>query len=570
MFVFQKNYYFIIGLLTLLFFNSCNQSDINSSKIIIDNTISKPILINKKIIVNKTNKKQNIIILNTKNKITQNDIFAPNYNSKITKKNLNLLDGKTLNVINENDVVFEFRSERLLQGREASSLNRKKKTNKALTAVFKMLKINPSLENQNLNLKNEKNLNHSIDYSIKLQQFPNNIVVKNIIVFLPFTGPYSNYGNKIRKAIDLSILRFGSDNINVIYFDTGTSYLLEEVKLLIKEIKPNIVLGPFTRASVLKLKPYIKEKLIPMFAFTNDIALVDKNIWSLGFSPEEQIDSIISCSLSKGHKNYGLIVPNDLYGKIILNRAINNLSDKSYTSFKKLLLSNAEMTNKPKLESILKRFLDYNKEQKQMLISKFDAIFIGGNENFVLEIAPLLAFFDIDSKKVQILGTEKFNVKAIKNEPSLEGAWFPRILDREDRNELIIHNKEEDELKKIKEDLNIAIENNNFRKDSLKAKRLKIVLDRKARIKEKDFTLVWKNIWGDDVNYFSKVGFDTGILAINFLNQDKKIEEYIENIEGSITGFKFATNGYVTKLASVVEIQKLGRLQNIRNCFNNN
>ena len=568
MFVFQKKNYFIILFFTLLFINSCNQTDIVNSKTIIDNTISKPLLTNKKIIVNKKN---NSLILNAKKYIKKNDTFVKNENSKIIKNNLNLLYGKELNVKNENDVVFEFRNERLLEGRELSNQNLKKKTNKALTAVFKMLKSNPSLENQNLNLKNEENLNHSIDYSLKLNQFPNNIVVKNIIVFLPFTGPYSNnFGNKIRKAIDLSILRFGTDNINVVYFDTGTNYLLEEVELLIEKIKPEIILGPFTRSSVLKLKPYIKENLIPMFAFTNDIALIEKNIWSLGFSPEEQIDSIIKCSLDKGHKNYGLIVPNDLYGEIILNRAIDNLSEKPYTSFKKLLLSNTEMTNKSKLESILKRFLDYNKEQNQMLMPKFDAIFIGGNENFVLEIAPLLAFFDIDSQKVQILGTEKFNVKAIKNEPSLEGAWFPRILDREDRNELIIYNKEEDELKKIKEDLNTEIENNNFRKNNLKAKRLRIVLDRKARIKEKDFTLVWKNTWGDDVNYFSKVGFDTGVLAFNFLNQDKKIEEYIENIEGLVTGFKFAANGYVKKLSSVVEIQKLGKLQNIRNCFNNN
>ena len=90
------------------------------------------------------------------------------------------------------------------------------------------------------------------------------------------------------------------------------------MKLLIEKIKPDIILGPFTRTSVLKLKPHIKENSIPMFAFTNDIALVEKNIWSLGFSPEEQIDIIIKCALGKGLNNYGLIVPNDLYGKIIV------------------------------------------------------------------------------------------------------------------------------------------------------------------------------------------------------------------------------------------------------------
>ena len=44
-----------------------------------------------------------------------------------------------------------------------------------------------------------------------------------------------------------------------------------------------------------------------------------------------------------------------------------------------------------------------------------------------MEIAPLLAFYDVDSRRIQILGTEKFNIGDIKNEPSLEKAWIPMI-----------------------------------------------------------------------------------------------------------------------------------------------
>ena len=58
MFIFRINYYFIILFLTLLFINSCNQSDTTNIAIIIDNTISKPILTNKNIIVNKINKEK--------------------------------------------------------------------------------------------------------------------------------------------------------------------------------------------------------------------------------------------------------------------------------------------------------------------------------------------------------------------------------------------------------------------------------------------------------------------------------------------------------------------------------
>ena len=568
MFIFKINYYFIILCFTFIFIISCNQTDITNSNIIIDNTIRKPILINKNIIANQIIKKKNFKIINEKSNVKFKKFLKTNDNSKIIKKKLNLLDSIASNTINENDVVFEFRNERLLQGREALDTNMKAK--KALTAVFKMLKRNPSLENSNLNLQNNLTKSSSIDYLLNSRKNAANIVVKNILVFLPFTGPYSNFGSKIRQAIDLSVLRFGSDIIKVIYFDTGTNYLLEDIESIIQKSKPNLVLGPFTRASVLKIKPYVKKKSIPMFAFTNDIALVEENIWSLGFSPEEQIDSVMSCALDKGHKKYGLIVPKDLYGEIILNRSIDNLSIIPNTSFKQLLLSNTEMKNKPRLAFVLKEFLSYNKEQEHMSSSKFDAILIGGNKNFILEIAPLLAFYDVDSKKVQILGTEIFDNNVIKDEPSLEGAWFPIILDKEERNELIMFYKEEDRLKAIKEDLkSIKGKNDKQTRNILNIKKLQIKSERKARIKQKDFKLLWENIWKDDDNYFSKVGFDTGILAINFVQQEKNIDEYVKNIEGLVTGFKFKANGYVKKSGTVVEIQKLGKLKKIRRCFNN-
>ena len=56
------------------------------------------------------------------------------------------------------------------------------------------------------------------------------LLKKKILVFLPFTGPYSKFGNKIREGIDLSVLNFGSNEIKTIYFDTGTSFSIEELK----------------------------------------------------------------------------------------------------------------------------------------------------------------------------------------------------------------------------------------------------------------------------------------------------------------------------------------------------
>ena len=44
-----------------------------------------------------------------------------------------------------------------------------------------------------------------------------------------------------------------------------------------------------------------------------------------------------------------------------------------------------------------------------------------------MQIAPLLAFYDIDPKKVQFVGTGVWDNKAFFNEPSLQGSIFPGI-----------------------------------------------------------------------------------------------------------------------------------------------
>ena len=80
----------------------------------------------------------------------------------------------------------------------------------------------------------------------------------------------------------------------------------------------------------------------------------------------------------------------------------------------------------------------------------------------------------------------------------------------------------------------------------------------------KDFKLTWKKIWSDDEDFFSRIGFDSSLIAINYLNQNK----LIQNSEGWTTGFKFSSNGYVQKPISVMEINKSGKVKKTKGCIN--
>jgi len=190
MFKLKKNYNLIILFIVILYINSCNSIDKNHNNIILDDSISKQLL----------KKNKQTIKPTSEIKI---------YKSNVQKNNLKLLDKINKNIINENNVTFEFRNERLLQGSEITKETDNQKSKNALDAVFKMLNMNTSLDNQNLSINDNNTVNNSIDYSLEINKESILNTVNNILVFLPFTGPFAKFGNKIRQAIDLSTLKLG-------------------------------------------------------------------------------------------------------------------------------------------------------------------------------------------------------------------------------------------------------------------------------------------------------------------------------------------------------------------------
>ena len=485
MFFNNNKHKLIIIFCILLMINGCNNKN---TKLIIENsnTLEKTTQTTK-LLINKHNLKKEIF----KSSVSENN---SNTKSKVPKNN---------------NIIFEFRNERLLQGRNIPKNNEEEKTKLALSAVQKMFKKNLSSSETELNLKNNDNISKLNRYIFETNE---NIKYQHILVFLPLTGKYSNFGNKIRRSLDISILNFGNNEIKLIYFDSGKIVDEQLVTSLFNELTPKFIIGPFTREVLLQIKPFAKKHNIPILTFSNDIAMIENNVWSLGFSPEEQIQSVISCAIMHGYSKFGIIAPENLYGKIISRQSIDLISVDKKNYYSSLFLSNKDLNNKTNLYSILRRFLKYSESEETH--SKFDTILIGGRKEFILEIAPLLAFFNVDSRFVKILGTETFNDEEIKNEPSLEKSWFPVILSK---------NNEQ-------------------------------------------FRFLWNNMWGGTNDYFSNAGFDAGVIGINYINNLKKDLKYLKNVEGPVTGLIFDTNGYVKKPIQVMQIEDLGKLTKIKKC----
>ena len=124
----------IIIFCILLMINGCNREN---SKLIIEKTkiTKEKSKITNKAFINKNNLKKKVL------------------KSTILKKNIEIPKEKQTS-----DIIFEFRNERLLQGRNISNNVEDKKTRLALSAVQKMFKKNLSSSDTELNLKNNENI----------------------------------------------------------------------------------------------------------------------------------------------------------------------------------------------------------------------------------------------------------------------------------------------------------------------------------------------------------------------------------------------------------------------------
>ena len=184
------------------------------------------------------------------NRKIKNDI------NKIEKVELSKIQSKSIKknndkekTYNKDDVVFEFRKERYLEGIDTKDINDKiNLTQKALQATFKMLskapstgmehlRFNPSpqLENINYNFKN-----YYLEHNLKEKKF----VESTVLVLLPLSNKFRVFGEKLRKSIDLGILEVKNSIVKYIYFDTGINFSLENLNRIIKENKPKLIIGP--------------------------------------------------------------------------------------------------------------------------------------------------------------------------------------------------------------------------------------------------------------------------------------------------------------------------------------
>ena len=299
--------------------------------------------------------------------------------------------------------------------------------------------IDTKVENKVIEKKEEK--------QDKQSKFLDNVVLDKTIIALFTNDDDKKTTEQFLNIYELGIYNLGINDVIIqIEFFENESDLK---KIIEKNLLPGkIFLGPIQSKYSNILNNYCTNKVI-FFSYSSKSSLAKDCVYLINFFPQNELSQLLlylnedaKVALLYPENEYGYLI-NSLIDDIIFESPAILVNRSSY----KDQLSNVRESIKELGKYELRKY-ELNR-QKQILSSKkdekskerlkklarfkttsdydFTHILIADYGLNLLQVAPLLPYYDIDPNVVQFMGTGVIDDKTFFYEPSLQGAIFPGI-----------------------------------------------------------------------------------------------------------------------------------------------
>ena len=292
----------------------------------------------------------------------------------------------------------------------------------------------------------EENLDQNSFDSSVTSEHGNIKIISEIQIILP-SKKNIDITNNLINSIELSIHKKNIKNLSI------NIHTYSEKKQLYEMIKTNgqpgkIFIGPLTSDDAEDINNFCSLGIV-FFSFASKRKLASDCVYLINFFPEDDLRALFNYFDS--NDRIALIYPENNYGNYI-NDIIDIISTNSHSIIVNKVSYLEDISNardaikllgkyeirKQELErqkGILQNKDDEISKRALKKIEKFETI---GDLDFthliiadynirLLEIAPLLPFYDIDPNKIQFVGTGVWDDKTFFNEPSLQRAIFPGV-----------------------------------------------------------------------------------------------------------------------------------------------
>ena len=230
----------------------------------------------------------------------------------------------------------------------------------------------------------------------------------------------------------------------------------------------------------------------------------------MGYLPEQQITQLVDYAVARGKQNFGILSSSSQLGEKITEATINQLNEYGLSPRTVLSVDNVESMEQNDLIDEIKGFAQYIDTEKDSLTLPppvFDTVVIAGDTNFILQVAPILSYYDLGPDRALFIGIDRWNRPNMLNEPSLQNA----------------------------------------------------ILTLPKRPADEKFNKVWKTEFLIESNDLAKISFDATalVIATSSINSEVSLSERLVNQPGFIgfSGqFKMSKSGLTERVFEIMKI----------------
>lgn len=305
-------------------------------------------------------------------------------------------------------------------------------------------------------LDEEARFKHAAQARIEPAQQQDTISMQKSVkvgILLPLSGPHKQVGQALLNAAQLALVDVGIRNFELVIRDTkGTPEGAQAAANTAIRQGASLIIGPLFSAEVAAVKPVVRANNMNMIAFSTDWSQADQSTFLMGFMPFAQVTRVVNHAALQGYKNLGIIAPHNDYGNAVVETA-GQVARRNNIRVTKVARYRGETDD---YNRVVQDFTDYNQrmmeterqraaleaipaekrsvrqqEDLRKLRKKratgplpFDMVLLAAGGDQAIEIGGLLAHYDVDFRKIKLMGTGLFDDEDLGREATLAGAWY--------------------------------------------------------------------------------------------------------------------------------------------------
>ena len=267
-------------------------------------------------------------------------------------------------------------------------------------------------------------------------------------LLLPLSGPDAALGHALMDAAALAVFEVADNAFVLAPRDTrGTPEGAREAAIAALEAGAKLLLGPVFAPDVAAVAPLARAANVSVIAFSNDRTVAGSGTYVLGLPPIQPIARVVAYASSRGLTRFAALVPDNAFGR----RAAEDVSVAAARAGGVVTHVETYRPGQQEMTQAVRRLASYETRHAAMERQRaaleaasdeasrqalrrlqgaetlgglgFDAVLLPESGQSLEALAPLLPYYDVDTRRIRVLGIGDWRDRAVVREPALAGAW---------------------------------------------------------------------------------------------------------------------------------------------------